>query len=140
MMRDQQRFFRIFLRGVGSVSLLAVFAVIMPYTWMNAIHKSLGLGVLPNAPIVGYLARSTSAFYALLGGLLWVLSFDLVRYQPILRYLGFAMVVFGLVLLGVDWIEGMPVFWIVGEGPVVVCFGLVILWFCHRFSGTEDAR
>jgi hypothetical protein len=28
-------------------------------------------------PVVGSLARSTSAFYAMLGGLFWIISFDL---------------------------------------------------------------
>jgi hypothetical protein len=56
--------------------LSAAFFVAAPYSWMNAIHQWLGLGVLPDAPVAGYLARSTSAFYAMLGGLLWVLLFD----------------------------------------------------------------
>ena len=46
---------------------------------MVAMHADLGLGRLPDAPIVGYLARSTSAFYAIEGGLFWVVSIDLVR-------------------------------------------------------------
>lgn len=52
--------FILLLRIVGSVSLLAVFFAIMPYSWMNVIHEWLGMGQLPNEPVVGYLARSTS--------------------------------------------------------------------------------
>lgn len=140
MTPEEQRFFRLFLRAVGSVSLLAVFAVVMPYAWMNAIHQGLGMGELPGAPIVGYLARSLSGFYALLGGLLWVLSFDVVRYRTVLRYLGVVMVVFGLALLSVDWAEGMPLPWTLGEGPSAVCFGIVILWFSSRMPGQMDGR
>ena len=69
-MARYERSFKLFLRVVGTVALLAVVAVVMPYSWMDAVHQRLGMGKLPPEPIVGYLARSTSAFYAMLGGLL----------------------------------------------------------------------
>lgn len=119
---------RLLLRYVGTVSLLAAFAVFMPYEWMNAIHRAVGLGPLPGQPIVGYLARTLSAFYALLGGLLWVVSFDLHRHRSVLIYLGIAFVAFGAIALWVDFSEGMPWFWRVMEAPIVVTFGSVILW------------
>ena len=37
---------------------------------MAACHEAMGLGPFPDAPIVEYLARSVSAYYAMLGGLL----------------------------------------------------------------------
>ena len=76
-------FLKWFIRYIGSVSMLAAFAVVMPYSWMNAIHGWLGMGELPADPIVGYLSRSTSAFYALFGGLLWLVSFDLPGRQEL---------------------------------------------------------
>ena len=124
-MTTQERFLHVFLRILGSVSLLALFAVVMPYSWMNAIHQWLGMGELPDEPIVGYLARSTSAFYALLGGLVWVLSFDLARHRRVLKYVGAAILAMGLMLLSVDWLEGMPRWWTIQEGPVVIGFGIV---------------
>lgn len=116
-----------FLRVVGSVALLALGAVVMPYSWMNAIHKWFGMGKLPAEPIVGYLARSTSAFYALLGALLWVVSFDLVRHRLVLRFLGVAIILFGGMLLIVDFVEGMPLWWSFWEGPIDITFGVFIL-------------
>ncbi len=121
---------------MGSSSLLALIFVAAPYGWMNEIHSMLGMGHLPDAPVVGYLARSTSAFYALLGGLLWVLSFDLVRYRAVLVYLGVAISVFGVALFVVDWSEGMPRFWTVWEGPFVLVFGLVILFLTRGVPKT----
>ena len=93
---------KLLLRVVGSASLLALIFVVAPESRMVSMHADLGLGRLPDAPIVGYLARSTSAFYAIEGGLFWVVSFDLVRYRPVVRYLGATTAVFGVVLLGVD--------------------------------------
>ena len=126
-MTRSEKLLRVLLRIVGSSALLAAPCAMMPYAWMDAVHEWLGLGELPAEPVVGYLARSTSAFYAVIGGLLWVVSFDLRRHRVVLYYLGAAHVLFGLFLVGVDLAEGMPWWWTVGEGPPTVGFGLLIL-------------
>jgi len=131
-MTKQYRLLRLFLRIIGTAALLALVAVIMPYSWMNAIHQWLGMGQLPAEPIVGYLARSTSAFYALLGGLFWVASFDLHRHRMVLCYLGIVIVIFGVALLVVDLFEGMPLWWTIGEGP----FNIGI-WCSYPCVGTQ---
>jgi hypothetical protein len=133
-MTKQERLFKLFLRVIGTAALFALVAVVMPYSWMNAIHQWLGLGQLPAEPIVGYLARSTSAFYALLGALLWVVSFDLVRHRLILRFLGVAIIVFGVMLLIVDFIEGMPLWWSLWEGPINMALGTIILILSNRVA------
>jgi len=71
---NSEQVLKLFLRLIGSAALLALIFVAAPHAWMDAIHAQMGMGQLPDAPVVGYLARSTSAFYALLGGLLWVVS------------------------------------------------------------------
>jgi hypothetical protein len=122
---------------MGSVSMLALVAVVMPYSWMNAVHKWLGMGTLPDEPIVGYLARSTSGFYALLGGLAWVVSFDLVRHRQVLCYLGAVTIMFGVILLVVDLLEGMPLWWTMGEGPADTGIGVVILVLSYRMGANR---
>jgi hypothetical protein len=133
-MKKQNHLLRLLLRIIGTAGLLAVVAVVMPYSWMNAIHKWLGMGELPAEPIVGYLARSTSAFYALLGGLFWVVSFDLNRHRLVLCYLGIVVVIFGAVLFVVDLLEGMPLSWSLTEGPFNLAFGVVILLLTYRLN------
>ena len=123
---------RIFLRTVGAVAALAAFCVAMPYAWMDAVHRHLGMGTLPAAPIVGYLARSTSSFYALLGGLLLVVSFDLPRYSPLLRPIGIGIVLLGLALLVVDHVEGLPPWWQAGEGPFDTLCGAMLLFLARK--------
>lgn len=41
------------LRIIGSSALLAAVFVVVPRPVMNAIHESLGMGELPEAPVVG---------------------------------------------------------------------------------------
>lgn len=122
-----EQILKLMLRLMGSASLLALIFVAAPYRWMDSIHSTLGMGQLPDMPVVGYLARSTSAFYALLGGLLWVVSFDIERHRRVLSYLGAAITLFGVMLIVVDRVEGLPAFWTLWEGPIVVVFGLAIL-------------
>jgi hypothetical protein len=131
-MKAHERLLRLFLRLFGTGGLLAVFCVFLPYSWMNAAHRALGMGTLPDEPIVGYLARSVSAFYALTGGLLWVLSFDVRRYRLALCYVGGGVIFVGLVLLGVDAVEGMPLPWLLVEGPFTTAAGIAILLLSLR--------
>lgn len=115
------------LRFFGTTSLFALIFVAAPRSWMISIHAGLGMGAMPDAPVVWYLARSTSAFYALLGGLFWLLSFDPPRHRSVLLYLGSALAAFGVALATFDWAEGLPLLWRVWEGPFVIALGLTIL-------------
>jgi hypothetical protein len=75
----------IFLRCLGVGSLFALVAVVMPFSWMVAAHRWLGLGEMPSCPVVEYLARSVSAFYALFGALCLAVigvRFRLIEFPP----------------------------------------------------------
>ncbi len=128
------------LRLIGTASGLAIFAVALPYDWMNRIHLSLGMGPLPPDPIVGYLARTLSAFYAFYGALVWTLSFDTTRHRSIIQYVGLATIAFGVILLAVDWTEGMPFYWKLLEGPVALVYGVLILLFNREQTAKQDAE
>jgi len=121
-------FLTLYLRLVGTVAGLAAMGAVMPLSWMDAIHRAIGMGALPDGPIVEYLARSTSSFYALLGALLWMVSFDLVRYHLLVRRLGMAIIALGLLLLWTDIMAGMPWYWQAIEGPANIVLGTIILW------------
>jgi hypothetical protein len=129
------------LRLGGAVMLTALGAVVMPCDWMNSIHRQVGLGELPHAPIVGYLTRSISGLYALHGALLVFLAGDVRRYLPVVRFLAVAGAVFGAMMLAVDCAVGMPLPWTVGEGPYVVALSAVILWLTgsRRFAPIPGA-
>jgi hypothetical protein len=51
---------------------------------------------MPTGPVVEYLARSLSAFYALVGALCLVVAAALERYRPLVRFLGVAFALMSL--------------------------------------------
>ena len=127
------------LRFVGVSALFALVAVFMPLSWMAATHRWLGLGEMPTGPVVGYLARSVSAFYAVYGALCLVVAADLGRYRPLVRFLGLAFALMSLVLLGVDLAAGMPWWWSASEGPGGVVCGTLLFVLArpaHSKGGT----
>ena len=138
-MTTQERFPQVLLRVIGTAGLLAIPFVMLPYSWMDVIHQGLGLGRLPDAPIVGYLARSASAFYAILGGLFWTISFDLHRHRLVLGYVGSAAVLFGVAMLAADFAVGMPIWWSLSEGPLNVAFGTTFVWFSWRLGESDSS-
>jgi len=128
------RWLALLLRLGGAVLLLAFGAVFLPVAWMSASHAALGLGTFPRSALVDYLTRSISALYAIKGGLYLLLSTDVVRYAPVIGYVAWSTVAFGLLMLAVDVHAGMPWYWICGEGPPVAIVGLILL-VLHRRLG-----
>jgi len=118
---------RIFLRVLGAVAMLAVAAVFMPREWMDISHRWLGMGPLPQGPIVEYLARSTSMFYAIFGGVIWILASDVRRFGRAITVMAVGMMVGAPVMLMIDLRAGMPAWWIGMEGPVIFLFGVLTL-------------
>ena len=114
------------LRFVGVGSLLALVPVVMPFSWMAATHRWLGLGEMPTGQVVEYLARDLSAFYALMRALCLVIATDLERYRPLVRFLGVVVALMSVVFLGVDLSAGMPWRWTASEGPGGVVFGVLL--------------
>jgi hypothetical protein len=125
----------ILLRLLGGGALFALVAVLMPVSWMAATHRWLGLGEMPTAPVVEYLARPVSAFYVLLGALFLVVAGDLERYRPLVRFLAVALGVMGAVFLGVDLAAGMPWWWTASEGPPGVALGAWMFFLARRNQG-----
>jgi hypothetical protein len=115
------------LRGLGLVDLLALIAVLAPERWMEFAHHWAGLGALPREPIVGYLARSSSAMYVLHGAIVVFISFDVRYYERLIRFMAWAAVLHGVIILGIDVAQQMPRLWRFGEGPGFAATGLVVL-------------
>jgi len=127
------------LRLTGFVMLTAIVPAVMPFAWMDDIHRLLGMGDLPNAPIVNYLTRSLSAMYAMHGALLMFFSIDVRRYVTAVKFMAALAVLFGAGILAIDIIAGMPPAWTIGEGPFVIVLGGLLLWLSSRI-GIEGVK
>ena len=138
-MNRTEKTLSLLLRLGGAVMLAALGAVVMPFDWMNRIHQFLGMGALPDFPIVGYLTRSLSAFYALHGALLLFVAGDVRRYLPVIRFLALAAGVFGAVMLVLDRLVGMPLGWTVVEGPYVAAISALLFWLAGRTGKVVSA-
>lgn len=131
-MTRRARILLFLLRFFGASGLFALIAVVMPVSWMTATHRWLGLGEMPTAPVVEYLARSLSAFYALFGALCLVVASDLERYRPLVRFLGITFVLLGVVFTGIDLMADMPWWWTAFEGPPGVAVGAWIIFLARN--------
>ena len=128
------------LRLHACVLLLALVPIIFPYSLMNWLHQLLGLGELHQAPITEYLTRSLSLVYALHGAVCLVLACDISRYLPLIRTIALFHFVFGLISLGIDIYAGLPIYWIIGEGPMISLFALFILWYSKDCSTSIETE
>lgn len=125
------------LRLIGLSAILAIFAVVMPFSWMRGIHEYMGLGQMPEGPIVEYLARSLSALYALVGFVFWYVSYRVEEHLGFVRLLGILFLVFGIVLLGIGVKSAMPMAWILLEGPPAILLGFWIARSCRERNSEE---
>lgn len=138
MPTSRNRLLRWLLVACGVLTLLALPAVFLPQAVMDAIHRSLGLGPLPQGPIVLYLARSLSAFYAAFGVLTLLLATDVDRYAPLVRWWGITAIVFGVLLIGIDLTAGMPLDWMLGEVMFTICAGIAVLLLQPRGKSPDE--
>jgi len=115
------------LRLYGGAGVLAIVFGLMPFGWLQAMHGWLRLGELPASPVVVYLLRATCGLYAGLGGAILLASADIRRYAALVSFIGWLSVAYGVYIGVADVLGGLPVWWVVGEGPVLVAMGIVVL-------------
>jgi hypothetical protein len=120
-----------FLRLGGVITTAAFLAIFLPVEWMADAHEWLGLGEFPRAPVVDYLARSIAVLYGFHGVLLFVVSSNVVRFRPIVLYIGTMNLLFGVFMTGIDLYAGMPSWWTLAEGPPIAGFGVAILYLAR---------
>ena len=107
--------------------LSALIPSMMPLTWMQETHRTWD-GRTPSKPIAGYLTRSLSVMYAMHGAVLLFLSLDVRRFLPVVKFVAVLTILFGLGMLALDVLIGMPSFWIACEGPALFLLYCVVLW------------
>lgn len=101
------------LRLVGVTEILAFFAVVMPRSWMEISHTWLGMGVMPDGPLIMFMIRQASYAYGMHGVSLLVLASDVVRFRKLLVLNGISFLLAGPIFFWIDYTTGMPWWWTV---------------------------
>jgi hypothetical protein len=115
------------LRFLGAVEVLAFIAVVMPRSWMEISHAWLGLGLMPNGPIIDFMIRQASYTYGVHGISLWVLALHVDRYRLLVMLNGIAFLLAGPVFFLIDHSAGMPLWWTLSDGLGCFLCGAAIL-------------
>ena len=71
---NRQRLLVWLLRLAGAVEILAFTAVVMPRSWMEISNAWLGLGEMPNGPLLMFIIRQASYTYGVHGLSLWLIA------------------------------------------------------------------
>jgi uncharacterized membrane protein len=136
----QEKALVLLLRLDAVILLTALVPAVMPFAWMQEIHRSLGIGELVASPLIGYLTRSLSLLYGLLGAVEMFASGDVRRYQPVIRFIAMLGIVFGLWIAGLDIAIGMPIYWSYSEGPTVFLIASLMFWLSGYVQDENDRR
>jgi len=129
---NRQRISAFLLRLSGSVEILAFIAVVMPRSWMEIAHTWLGLGEMPNGPIIMFMIRQASYTYGIHGISLWVIASDVERFRLLVILNGIAFLVAAPVFFLIDHTSGMPLWWTLGGAFGCAGFGAALLWLSRR--------
>ncbi|NLY03034.1 MAG: hypothetical protein GXY83_43840 [Rhodopirellula sp.] len=129
----------VLLRIYAAILLTALIPAVMPLVWMEEIHRGLGMGELPADRIVQYLTRSQSGLYAVQGALFLFISLNVRRLLPVVKCLAVLKILFGIGMLALDIVVGMPLLWTLGEGPVIIFLGCLLLGLTNRAAKNQGS-
>ena len=125
---NRQRLLAWLLRLSGAVEILAFISVVMPRSWMEVSHEWLGMGTMPEGPLVMFMIRQASYAYGMHGVSLWILASNVVRFRPLIVLNGVAFLLAGPVFFLIDYTTGMPLWWTIFDSLACAATGVLLLW------------
>jgi len=99
----------------------------MPHSWMEISHRWLGMGKMPDGPLIMFMIRQASYTYGMHGISLWVLATDVVRFRKLVILNGVAFLLAGPIFFLIDYTSGMPWYWTVIDSLGCGFFGAALL-------------
>ena len=115
------------LRLAGAVEILAFISVVMPRSWMEISHEWLGMGTMPDGPLVMFMIRQASYAYGMHGISLCILASDVVRFRPLIIFNGVAFLLAVPVFFLIDYTAGVPFWWTIFDSLACGSFGIGLL-------------
>ncbi len=126
------------LRLGGTIEMLAFCAVVLPLELMERAHSGIGMGPMPQGTLVEFMIRQASFCYGMHGILMWVLSFDVQRFEPLVQLIGWTFLIYGPVFAWIEWKSGAPWWWTTFDPIACSALGLGILLASPGRSRTES--
>ncbi|HEV2835634.1 MAG TPA: hypothetical protein VGW58_09975 [Pyrinomonadaceae bacterium] len=120
------------LRIAGAFELLAFISVVMPRSWMEISHAWLGMGKMPDGPLIMFMIRQASYTYGMHGISLWVIASNVERFRSLVVFNGIAFLLAAPVFFFIDYTSGMPLWWTLGDTVACGSFGAALLWLTRR--------
>ena len=120
----------IFLRIIAIVQMLTFAVVLMPVAWIASWHAWLGLGVMPDDPVLRYVIRGAAFAQGGVGVLVWVIATDVVRYRPLVITTAAISLFAAPAYYFIDATAGMPRFWCIFDFAYCFLAGAVLLALC----------
>lgn len=133
-----ERLLVLLLRLSAIILWCAIPAIFFPFSWMDAGHRWLGLGPLPELPLIHYLNRSVAALYASLGVFTWLISRDVRHHRLMVLFWAWMHIIYGAFLIGIDVHAGMPWFWTIAEGPGLIVAGIIVLILLRKIPDSAS--
>jgi hypothetical protein len=124
---NRQRLLVWLLRLSGTVEILAFISVVMPRSWMEMSHEWLGMGTMPDGPLVMFMIRQASYAYGMHGVSLWILASDVVRFRPLIVFNGVAFLLAAPVFFLIDYTSGVPMWWTIFDALACGSTGAALL-------------
>jgi hypothetical protein len=117
-----------FLRFIAIIQMLTFAVVVMPVGWIAAWHAWLGMGAMPDDPVLRYVIRGAAFVQGALGVLGWVIATDVVRYRPLIITLAAICLCAAPAYFLLDAVAGMPRFWCIFDFAYCLAAGAVLTW------------
>ena len=124
---NRERLLVWFLRLAGVVEILAFISVVMPRSWMEASHEWLGMGTMPEGPLVMFMIRQASYAYGMHGISLWILASNIERFRPLILFNGIAFLLAAPVFFVIDYTTGVPFWWTIFDPVACGLTGVALL-------------
>lgn len=122
---------RLLLRLFATVAVISLPAVLLPRLALEKVSWIMGFDQPPMTPVTLYMMAGGAAVYLGQAVLMWVMSADVVRYQPLVRLIAWMLILFGPLFLWIDSQAGLPRWWVMMDGIGCLVGGGALVRACY---------
>lgn len=128
---------RLLLRLYAVLAMIALPAVVWPRLALEKVSWIMGFGQPPMTPVTLYMMAGGAAVFVGQALLMWVISGDVVRYQPIVRLIAWIFVGCGPAFYWIDSQARLPWWWLTMDTAGCLAGGLALVWSCYTSSSSS---